>query len=71
MSDVAQLLIPAVRWDPTLGFEGERPAIEAALAMGVGGFILFGGDQESVRGLTKWLQLAKPRALPWSPKPLW
>ena len=56
MSDVAQLLIPAVRWDPTSGFEGERANIEAALAMGVGGFILFGGDQESVRALVKWLQ---------------
>ncbi|HET7458383.1 MAG TPA: glycoside hydrolase family 3 N-terminal domain-containing protein, partial [Gemmatimonadaceae bacterium] len=56
MSDVAQLLIPAIRWDADRGFEGERANIDAALAMGVGGFILFGGDQESVRALTKSLQ---------------
>ena len=57
MSDVAQLLVPALRWDTASGFDGERPRIEQALAMGVGGFILFGGEQEAVRALTKSLQL--------------
>lgn len=56
MSDVAQLLLPAIRWDPEQGFEGERPRIEEALALGVGGFILFGGDQDAVRALVKWLR---------------
>ena len=57
MSDVAQLLVPALRWDSATGFDGERARIEQALAMGVGGFILFGGEQEVVRALTKSLQL--------------
>jgi beta-glucosidase len=56
MSDVAQLLFPAIRWDPERGYEGERPAINQALQLGVGGFILFGGTQESVRALTRELQ---------------
>jgi beta-glucosidase-like glycosyl hydrolase len=56
MIDVAQLLLPAVRWDPARGFEGERQHIDEALALGVGGFILFGGEQEAVRALTKSLQ---------------
>ena len=60
MSDLAQLLMPAVRWDPARGYEGERPAIARALELGVGGFILFGGEQDAVRALTKELR-AKSR----------
>ena len=56
MSDVAQLLLPAIRWDPEHGFEKERPAITAALQLGVGGFVLFGGTQDAVRALTRDLQ---------------
>src|ERR687885_771592 len=56
MSDIAQLLLPAVRWDPARGFDGERPLIDRALALGVGGFILFGGEQDAVRALTKQLR---------------
>jgi beta-glucosidase len=56
MSDVAQLLLPAIRWDPDRGYEGERPMINQALQLGVGGFILFGGTVESVRALTRELQ---------------
>ncbi|HEV7838042.1 MAG TPA: glycoside hydrolase family 3 N-terminal domain-containing protein, partial [Gemmatimonadaceae bacterium] len=55
MSDIAQLLYPAVRWDNATGFEGEREAIDAALKMGVGGFILFGGPSEQVAILTEHL----------------
>jgi beta-glucosidase-like glycosyl hydrolase len=51
--NAAALLLPAIRWDATHGYELERPAIERALTLGVGGFILFGGDQEGVRALTK------------------
>jgi beta-glucosidase len=57
VSDVAQLLLPALRWDPSRGFDGERPTIERALALGCGGFILFGGEQDAVRALTKELRL--------------
>ena len=56
MSDLAQLLMPAVRWDAASGFEGERAAIARALELGVGGFILFGGEQDAVRALTKELR---------------
>ena len=55
MSELAQLLFPAIRWDPTRGYEGERDAIAAALQMGVGGFILFGGPSEHVAALTEEL----------------
>lgn len=54
---VANLLVPAIRWDAERGWEAERPAIERSLALGVGGFILFGGEQDAVRQLTKELRL--------------
>jgi beta-glucosidase-like glycosyl hydrolase len=53
MSEIAQLFYPAIRWDSTRGYEGEREAIEAALKGGVGGFILFGGPSEQVAALTE------------------
>lgn len=56
MSDVAQLLLPALRWDTSVGWEKERPLIEKGLQMGVGGFILFGGVEDAVRSLTKELR---------------
>lgn len=55
--DLAQLLIPTVAWEQDGGFAKARPAIEAALAMGVGGFQLVGGEQDAVRVLAKELQL--------------
>jgi len=54
---VANLLVPAIRWDAGRGWDAARPGIERALALGVGGFILFGGDQDGVRQLTKELRL--------------
>ncbi|HEU4563209.1 MAG TPA: glycoside hydrolase family 3 N-terminal domain-containing protein [Gemmatimonadaceae bacterium] len=56
MSEIAQLLLPALRWDPARGFEAQRPLIERALQLGVGGFILFGGEEEAVGALTKELR---------------
>jgi beta-glucosidase-like glycosyl hydrolase len=53
VSDVAQLLLPALRWDTAVGWEKERPLIEKGLQLGVGGFILFGGVEDAVRSLTK------------------
>jgi beta-glucosidase len=53
---VANLLVPAVRWDPERGYDAARPVIERGLALGVGGFILFGGEQDAVRQLTKELR---------------
>jgi beta-glucosidase-like glycosyl hydrolase len=56
MSASSALLLPAIRWDANHGFDAERAAIDKALSLGVGGFILFGGDQERVRALTKELR---------------
>ena len=53
MSELAQLLLPAIRWDAAHGYDGQRAFIDRALQLGVGGFILFGGEQEAVRALTK------------------
>ena len=55
MNGVAQLLLPALRWDTAVGWEKERPLIEKGLQLGVGGFILFGGVEDAVRSLTKEL----------------
>jgi beta-glucosidase-like glycosyl hydrolase len=55
MSEIAELFYPAIRWDATRGYEGERDAIEVALKLGVGGFILFGGPSEQVAVLSEHL----------------
>jgi beta-glucosidase-like glycosyl hydrolase len=49
--EIARLLLPAVRWDPALGFGPARPAMERALAAGVGGFVLEGGDPDAITAL--------------------
>jgi len=49
MSEVAQLMLPAIRWDKDHGYESLRPAIDEALELGVGGFILFGGERDAIR----------------------
>ncbi|MDF1505611.1 glycoside hydrolase family 3 N-terminal domain-containing protein [Roseisolibacter sp. H3M3-2] len=56
MSETSRLLIPAVRADADGRFDGARPAMADALALGVGGFVLHGGEQEAVRLLTRELQ---------------
>jgi beta-glucosidase len=53
MSEIAELFFPAIRWDATHGYEGQREAIDQALKLGVGGFILFGGPSEHVAVLTE------------------
>lgn len=50
--DSARLLFPALRWREPDGFEHERPRAHAAVDLGVGGFILFGGEAGAVRTLT-------------------
>jgi len=54
--ELAQLLIPALSWRREDGYAAARPVIEQALALGVGGFILFGGAQDGVSALTKELR---------------
>ncbi|HUQ19182.1 MAG TPA: glycoside hydrolase family 3 N-terminal domain-containing protein [Gemmatimonadaceae bacterium] len=56
MTDVAQLLMPAIRWDAKSGFDGHREAIDFAIERGVGGFIIFGGQRDAVRKLTDELR---------------
>ena len=58
MSDLAKLLLPAVRWDVERGFATSIAAIERGLALGVGGFILYGGERNAVAALTAQLQAA-------------
>jgi len=53
MSEIAELFYPAIRWDSTHGYESQRAAIDEALKLGVGGFILFGGPSEHVASLTE------------------
>lgn len=54
--ELAQLVIPALVWRAPGGFDHEKERIAEYLAMGVGGFLLIGGDQEVVRTLAKRLQ---------------
>lgn len=60
---VGRLLLPAVRWHAEHGFRDEWPAMEKALEMGVGGFILFGGEAGAVRDLTEELTRRAPHPL--------
>jgi beta-glucosidase-like glycosyl hydrolase len=53
---VTRLLFPALRWDERTGFGHETAVIEGALALGVGGFIIFGGEAGAVRDLTAELR---------------
>lgn len=53
--NVARLLLPALRWDAEHGFQRQWDGIERALDLGVGGFILFGGEAGAVRDLTEEL----------------
>lgn len=61
--DLAQLLVPCIRWTPERGFTDARPLIDEALALGVGGFQLVGGEQDGVRALAKELQLKSKHPL--------
>jgi len=61
---LARLVFPSLRYKPSVGgFANERAKIDAALAAGVGGFILFGGDRAAVTTLTAGLRTAAGRPL--------
>ncbi|MGE0353485.1 MAG: glycoside hydrolase family 3 N-terminal domain-containing protein [Gemmatimonadales bacterium] len=47
-----RLLFPALRWDSESGFRHEAETIADGLELGVGGFILFGGEFDAVADLT-------------------
>lgn len=55
--DLAQLLVATIPWQHGSGFADARPLINEALELGVGGFLLEGGEQDVVRALAKELQL--------------
>lgn len=59
---LARLVFPSLRWRRG-SFDHERPKIDAALAAGVGGFIVFGGTREAVATLTRNLEAQAGRPL--------
>lgn len=59
----ARLILPALRADARGSFAGSSAAIADALEIGVGGFIIFGGNVESVRRLTSDLLRRADRPL--------
>jgi beta-glucosidase-like glycosyl hydrolase len=59
---LARLVFPSLRWRRG-SFAHERPKIDAALAAGVGGFIVFGGTTEAVTALTRDLRQQAGRPL--------
>jgi beta-glucosidase-like glycosyl hydrolase len=59
----AELVLPALRWDPEKGFAPCLAEAEHALALGAGGFILFGGERDAIRKLVAQLQAAAPHPL--------
>ncbi len=59
----ARLLFPALRWHAESGFGQETAAIDDALRIGVGGFIIFGGNAHAVRELTESLHSRSPHPL--------
>jgi len=52
MRELAQLLLPAIRWDPAAGFGPALPAVMRGIAAGVGGFVIEGGTRDAVAELT-------------------
>jgi beta-glucosidase len=50
--ELGRLILPALRAGPGGTFTHEASAIADALGLGVGGFIIFGGNAETVRRLT-------------------
>jgi len=59
----ARLIFPAIRWRDDTGFDHEWEPARRALALGVGGFIIFGGTAEAVRALTTQLRREAGRPL--------
>jgi len=63
-SSLARLVFPSLRFRPSRGgFDHERAKIDAALAAGVGGFIVFGAPRAAVASLTAELRKAAGRPL--------
>lgn len=63
MTPAARLVLRVLRWRSRTGFEHERPRIERTLALGVGGYVLFGGTAEAASVLLRDLRAAAPHPL--------
>src|SRR5687768_13425429 len=61
--NLARLLFPDLRAGPDGGFEHQEDRIRRCLRLGVGGFILFGGDADEVRELTTRLRAESPHPI--------
>ncbi|HEX9705048.1 MAG TPA: glycoside hydrolase family 3 N-terminal domain-containing protein [Gemmatimonadales bacterium] len=62
-TSLARLVFPSLRWRQRTGFAHERPKVDAALARGVGGFIVFQGTRDVVAALTRDLRQQAGRPL--------
>ena len=73
MRELAQLLVPAIRWDSALGFEPAMPQIARAVAAGVGGFVIERGTRDAVGALSAWIRRESetPPLLVMDPQMLW
>ena len=60
MRELGQHIIAAIGWDRDLGWTGTREAIDAALAVGVGGFLIRGGPRYEVAQLARALHAHSP-----------
>ncbi len=63
MRSLARLVFPALRWQARGGFAHEQRRIERTLALGVGGYIVFGGSAQAARDLIAQLKAAQPHPL--------
>lgn len=63
MMPFADLVLPALRWEDGKGYDGYRESIDRWLELGVGGFILFGGERQATRRLTETLRERSAREL--------
>ncbi len=63
MNPLARLVLPALRWHARTGFRHEHARIEQTLALGVGGYILFGGTADAARALIRDVGAAAPHPL--------
>ena len=63
MNPLARLVFPALRWHARTGFAHEHAKIEQTLALGVGGYILFGGTADAARAIMRRIRAAQPHPL--------
>jgi beta-glucosidase-like glycosyl hydrolase len=63
VNPLARLVLPALRWHRRTGFDHEKRRIEETLALGVGGYILFGGTAEAGRRVIQQIRAAEPHPL--------